>query len=217
MSKAVHHVVKRPGRNRGDPDIEIPVSEDLISTPGIPTRDVDVAFYGKVYPLETQNIEKAADREWVWSVYTPEIYQYRKHHDEVIKPLIEEAAVSGELEPSRTPESGKDVTEEIRNTARKLGFGEVGFTKYDRHYTYVSKKRWVKYEHAICLALEQDYAQTQTIPSLEAEYAHFGTYEVEGELLLKLADYVRTLGFHAQVHSPNDNSAPCIVDISELT
>jgi NAD-dependent dihydropyrimidine dehydrogenase PreA subunit len=86
----------------------------------------------------------------------------------------------------------------------------VGFTKYDRRYTYTSKKRWAKFEHVICLALEQDYVQTQSLPSMDAEFAHFGTYEAEGAFLLDLADYIRSLGYHAQVHSPNDNSAPYI-------
>ena len=95
----------------------------------------------------------------------------------------------------------------IRAKAREMGFGEVGFTRYNRRYTYISKKGWVKYEHAICLALEQDYTQTQTIPSLEAEFAHFGTYETEGALALDLAEFIRGLGYHAQIHSPNDNSA----------
>ncbi len=210
MAKKVHHVVKRPGRRPGDPDIEIPVAEDLASVPGIPTRESDVSFYSRVYPLETQNIEKAADREWVWTVYTPEMVEYRKHHDELTKPLIDAAKVSGELEPTGTPEPEKDVTELIRAKARELGFGEAGFTRYDHRYAYASKKRWVKYEHAICLAYEQDYVQTQSIPSMEAEYAHFGTYEIEGALALDLADYIRSLGYHAQVHSPNDNSAPYI-------
>ncbi len=210
MVKKVHHVVKRPGRRQGDPDIEIPVAEDLVSVPGIPTRESDVSFYSRVYPLETQNIEKAADREWVWTVYTPEMVEYRQHHDELTKPLIDAARVSGELEPTGTPEPEKDVTELIRSKARELGFGEVGFTRYDHRYAYTSKKRWVKYEHAICLAYEQDYVQTQSIPSMEAEYAHFGTYEIEGALALDLADYIRSLGYHAQVHSPNDNSAPYI-------
>jgi ferredoxin len=60
------------------------------------------------------------------------------------------------------------------------------------------------------LALEQDYVQTQSLPSMDAEFAHFGTYEREGALLLDLADYIRSLGYRAQVHSPNDNSAPYI-------
>ena len=209
MPKRVSHVVKRPGRLHGRPDVDIPVAEDLVTVPGIPQRDIDVSFYSRVDPLESQNVEKAADREWVWTVYTDEVREYREQHDRNNKPLVDAAAVTGEIEPTAPP-AGRDLTQEIRTRARELGFGEVGFTRYDRHYTYVSKKRWAKFDHAICLALEQDYAQTQTIPSLEAEYAHFGTYEIEGALALKLGDYIRSLGYYAQVHSPNDNSAAYI-------
>ena len=210
MPKAVHHVVKRPGRTLDELDVEIPVAEDLATVPGIPQREEDVAFYTRVYPLETQNIEKAADREWVWTVYSEEIFKYRKEHDERNEPLVHAASYSGDLEPTAEPVAGKNITEDVRQKARELGFGEVGFTRYNRRYTYVSKKRWVKYEHAICIALEQDYTQTQTIPSLEAEFAHFGTYETEGASALELAEYIRGLGYHAQVHSPNDNSAAYI-------
>ena len=210
MVKALHHVVKRPGRKHGDQDVKIPVAQDLVSVPGAPIREKDVSFYSRVYPLENQNVEKGADRQWAWTVYGEEEYKYRRGHEERSKPLVKAAAVSGDLEPTGTPEPGKDVTEKVRLKARELGFGEVGFTRYDRRYAYVSKKHWVKYEHAICLALEQDYAQTQTLPSLEAEYTHFGTYEIEGELAIELAEYIRSLGYHAQIHSPNDNSAPYI-------
>ena len=78
MLKTVHHVVTRPGRTKDDPDVEIPVAEDLATVPGIPQKEDDVAFYSRVYPLETQNIEKAADREWVWTVYEDDIRKYRE-------------------------------------------------------------------------------------------------------------------------------------------
>ena len=208
--KKLHHTVTRPGRMIVDEDVEIKVAEELATVPGIPKIDADVDFYSRNYPLETQNIEKSADREWVWTVYSGEMYEYRKHHDEVNKPLVEAAFVSGNLPPTSDPKIGKDVTEEIRVKAKSLGFGEVGFTKYDRKYTYKSKKGWVKFEHAICLALEQDYWQTQTIPSMEAEFAHFGTYEEEGAYAIELAEYIRSLGYRAQIHSPNDNSAAYI-------
>ena len=208
--KEIHHTVKRPGRTQDHEPVEIPVAEELATVPGIVKKDNDVAWYSRNYPIVSQNVEKAADREWTWTVYTGEMYEYRKHHDEVNKPLVEAAYVSGDIVPKGTVESGRDVTEEIRQKARELGFGEVGFTKYDRKYAYKSKKGWVKYEHAICLALEQDYWQTQTIPSMEAEFAHFGTYEEEGALALDLADFIRDLGYRAQVHSPNDNSAAYI-------
>ena len=208
--KEIHHTVKRPGRTQDHEPVEIPVAEELATVPGIVKKDNDVAWYSRNYPIVSQNVEKAADREWTWTVYTGEMYEYRKLHDEVNKPLVEAAYVSGDIVPTGTVESGRDVTEEIRQKARELGFGEVGFTKYDRKYAYKRKKAWVKYEHAICLALEQDYWQTQTIPSMEAEFAHFGTYEEEGALALDLSDFIRDLGYRAQVHSPNDNSAAYI-------
>jgi Pyruvate/2-oxoacid:ferredoxin oxidoreductase delta subunit len=209
MAKIVNHVVTRPGRKHGDTDVQIPVADDLTTVPGIPLRDADLSFYSRVYPQETQNIEKAADRRWVWSVYSEETLHHRKRHDELNEPLVDAAAVSGDLEPTGTP-TGENVTALIRQKARELGFGEVGFTKMDRRHVYTSKRRWVKYDHTICLALEQDYVQTQSLPSMDAEFAHFGTYEIEGALLLDLADYIRSLGYHAQVHSPNDNSGAYI-------
>ena len=56
--------------------------------------------------------------------------------------------------------------------------------------------------HAICLALEQDYAKTQTIPSLEAEDTHFGTYFDQGPLTMELTDFIRSLGYNVQVSGP---------------
>ena len=167
MTKPVHHVVTRPGRTPTDPDVEIPVAEDLVSVPGSPTIDADVSYYSREYPVESQTVEKSADRDWGWSVYIKEVYDYRKKHDEVSEPLIEAAAITGEIAPTSEidpDQTNDDVTESIRNKARELGFGEVGFTAYDRRYTYQSKKKWAKFSQAICLALEQDYWQTQTIP-----------------------------------------------------
>ncbi|MFP6678643.1 MAG: reductive dehalogenase domain-containing protein [Dehalococcoidia bacterium] len=207
MPKKVHHVVRRTGTTLEAPIVEIPVAEDIAGVPGIPQIEKDVAFYSREYPLETQNVEKAADREWSWSVYTPEVFEYRELHEKANAPFVEAAATTGEIEPTAEP-VGRDITEDIRRKGYELGFGDVGFTKYDRRYTFASKKRWVKFPGAICVALEQDYAQTQSLPSLEAEFAHFGTYETENEQCLALADFIRSLGYHAQVHSPNDNSAP---------
>ena len=206
LPKRVGHVVKRPGRVHGDPDVEIPVAEDLVSEPGIPQRREDVAFYSRTEPLETQDITKAADRKWIWSVFSDEVRKNREEHRDESRPLVDAAAVSGDVEPT-VPPVGRDVTEEVRTRAREMGFGEVGFTRFDRRYVFVAKRRWVKFDHAICLAMEQEYAPTQTIPSLEAERAHFGSYETATTVALELADYIRSLGYGAQIHHPTDNSA----------
>ena len=178
MPKEVSHVVRRPGRRHGDTDVDIPVADDLATVRGTPLQEDDLSFYSRDYPLEAHFIENSADREWLWTVYTEEFAEWRRRHEEREKPLLEAAEVSGDLEPTGRPAADGDITEAIRLKAREMGFGEVGFTRYDRRYTYVSRKRWVKYPNAICLALEQDYAPTQTLPSEESEHAHFGLYEV---------------------------------------
>ena len=43
-------------------------------------------------------------------------------------------------------------------------------------------------------------------PAWKPSSPHFGTYEIAGALALKLADHIRSLGYHAQIHSPNDNT-----------
>ena len=48
MAKKVGHYITRPGRNLGDPEITIPVAEDLETVPGIPTRERDVSFFSRV-------------------------------------------------------------------------------------------------------------------------------------------------------------------------
>ena len=210
MVKPISHIVKRPGRAYGNPDVEIPVAEDLVTTPGIPLREVDVSFYSRVDPLESQNIEKGADRDWVWSVYPPEVADYIRGHDKRMKSFVDSAQVSADVKPSGTQREGEDLTGAIRHEARELGFGEVGFTRFDRRYVYECKRYWVKFPHAICLAMEQDYDQTQSLPSLEAEHAHYGTYELESERGGRLAELIRKKGYHAQLHSPRDPSAAVI-------
>ena len=210
MPKPISHVVRRPGPRPGDPDVEIPVAEDLVTVPGHPVREADISFYSREYPLEQWHMEKGADRDWAWTVYSDEFSDFRKEHENTVKPLVAESRKTAELEPTRVPDASIDVTETIRSKARELGFGEVGFTRYDRRYTYKSKKGWVKFGSAICLAWEQDYDATQSTISMAAEHAHYGAYEVMGEAGLRLGDFIRTLGYRAQVHNPNDASAPTI-------
>ena len=208
--KKVSHIVNRPGRVDRRNEAEILVAEDLATVPGVPKREKDLSFYSRTEPLESQSISKTADRAWTWSVFSEEVAEYLTHHIDVTKPLVDIAEASANLPPTGEIDPNENITDVIRDKAIELGFGEVGFTRYDRRYTFKVKKGWVKFEHAICLAYEQDYRQTQTIPSMEAEYAHYGAYEDENRLAIVLSEFIRTKGYHAQIHSPNDNSAPYI-------
>ena len=144
MAKPVSHTVKRPGRRDGDAEVEIPVAEDLATVPGVPQNPVDVAFYSREHPLETQSIDKSADRQWAWTAQADDLTEFREAQEERMEPLYEAALVSGDVEPTGTPVPGEDLTNDIRRFAREIGFGEVGFTRYDRHYTFKGKKRWAR-------------------------------------------------------------------------
>jgi hypothetical protein len=200
MLKIGHEVV-RPGKNLGDEPVTIPVPEELETVPGIPMNQREVDWYAREYPLETMNITERASRDWANSIRDQhaEMREIRKEHDKLNKSLIMAARLTGEQEPTAEP-TGEDVTEKIKAKARELGFVEVGITSYDPRYTYQSKKDWVKFPHVICLAYEQDFEPTQTIPSIDAEIVHSSTYRTEGASGLELGNYIRSLGYRAQVH-----------------
>ena len=214
MAKKVGQYIERPGRVSGDEPVTIPVAEDLMTTPGIPARDKDVSFYSREYPLENMAIEEGASADWSRQVresFTPESIEFFEEHQKRMDPIVEWVRVSGELEPIGAP-TGEDVTELIRQKAIDLGYGEVGFAKNDAHYVYKSRKPAIRKDlpHAICLALEQDYQKTQTIPSMEAEDTHFGTYEDQGPLTMELTAFIRRLGYNVQVSGPTWHYGPMI-------
>ena len=64
--------------------------------------------------------------------------------------------------------------------------------------------------NAICLALEQDYVKTQTIPSMDAEDTHFGTYFDQGPLTTELVSFIHSLGYRCQVSGPTWHYGPMI-------
>ena len=202
----IGHTVVRPGNKPGDPPLVINVPEELETSPGIEQRPYDVDFYSREYPPDSLNIQEIAVLEWAWSMYNQDVLDHRREYLRLNKPLVDAARESGEKMPTAKPVPGKDVTQEIKGNARDLGFCEVGITKLDMRYIFNFKKKWAKYPHAICLAHEQEFGPTQTAPSMEAEEPHFDTYRLIGKLALELAEYIRTLGYSAQVHSANDNS-----------
>ena len=140
------------------------------------------------------NITERASRDWANAIRDQhvEMREIRKEHDKLNRPLILAARLTGDQEPTAEP-TGDDVTEEIKNKARELGYIEVGITAYDHRYTYQSKKEWIKFPHAICLAYEQDFEPTQTIPSIDAEIVHSSTYRTEGAAGLEIAKFIQGL------------------------
>src|SRR2546421_9565848 len=148
---------------------------------GFPSGAKMSTFTAGSTPLQRQQVEHAADTEWAPSIGTPEMQHYHHEHQAVMEPFYALMNTSGDLEPTGTP-TGEDVTELIKAKARALGYLDVGITAHDRRYVYEDRRRHVQYEHAICLALEQDFEQTQSAPSMDAEHGHYGTYEIQAPL-----------------------------------
>ena len=177
----IGHEVRRPGKYLGDASVTIPVPEELETVPGIPMNQREVDWYSREYPIETMNITERASRDWANTLRDQhaEMREIRKEHDKLNRNLVMAARLTGDLEPTAEA-TGADVSEAIKQKARELGFIEVGITAFDIRYVYQSKKDWVRFPHVICLAYEQDFEPTQTIPSIDAEIVHSSTYRTEG-------------------------------------
>ena len=209
----IGHAVTVPVSLRGpnpeaQPEI-IEVPEELETVPGVPQDPDTVNFYSRNYPLEAFSVEHSA---WViWNTKNHSIVETQQEFMDLDKPNVMESRDSGDLEPTADPVPGKDVTREIKEKALALGFGAVGITAYDNRYTFKSKKKWAKlYPHAICLAIEQPYEETQMIPSETAERWVFNTYRQGGSAALQLAEYIRTLGYRVQVQIFADSGSAVI-------
>ena len=211
MLKIGHEIV-RPGKNLGDPEVKFSIPEELETTPGIPLNNREVDWYAKEYPLESMNITERASREWANSLRDThaEMREIRKEHEKLNRALVMACRMTSEMEPTAEP-TGNDITDLIKNKARELGFLEVGITNFDHRYTFTSKKDAATYyPHIICLAYEQDFEPTQTIPSVDAEIVHSSTYRTEGAAALELGNFIRALGYHAQVTGSGDSPGPYI-------
>ena len=210
MLKIGHEVV-RPGKKYGESDVTIPIPQALETTPGVPTNQREVDWYAREYPLETMNITERASRDWANTLRDQhvEMREIRKEHDKLNTNLIMATRESAEINPTVEP-TGEDISGGIKDKARELGFLEVGITSYDNHYEYHSKRGFARYPNAICLAFEQDFEPTQTIPSVDAEIVHSSTYRTQAAAALELANYIRGNGYHAQVIHSSDATGPII-------
>ena len=210
MLKIGHEVV-RPGKIFGDDPITIPVPEELETVPGIPLDNREVDWYAREYPLESQTKSERAAEDWSTAIRDqhPEMREIRKEHYRLNSRLVAAGRLTAEMEPTAEP-TGEDVSDLIKDRARQLGYIEVGFTAYDARYEYKHKRGFTELPTAICLAHEQDYEPTQTIPSVGAEIVHSSTYRTQAAAGLELGNFIRSLGYRAHVIHSSDGAGPMI-------
>ena len=211
MLKIGHTVTVPPSLRGPNPDDEpetIGIPEELETVPGSPIEEETVTFYAKHYPIETESVEHFAYIKFILEV--SDIKDAFQAHIKREAPVMKAAGMSGDMEPTGEPVA-RDVTAEIKAKAMEFGYSMVGITAYDARYTFASKRNVAKpFPHAICLALKQPYEPTQMAPSLATEDAVLDTYRDEGILGLKLGEYIRSLGYHAQVQPPQNANAAFI-------
>ncbi len=207
----IGHKVVRPNKNFGGESVTIPVPEELETVPGIPLNNREVDWYAREYPLESQNRSERASRDWSIELRDrhPEMREIRKEHDKLNTNLVVAGRLTADMEPTAEP-TGEDVSTMIKDRARQLGYIEVGFTAYDPRYEYKHKKGFTSLPTAICLAYEQDYEPTQTIPSVDAEIVHSSTYRTQAAAGLELGNYIRSLGYRCHVIHSSDATGPVI-------
>ena len=138
--------IQRNGRKHGDQGITIPVASDLLKVEGIPTRDAEVSYYSREFPIESFSVSESASSSWAESErdsVSPETALLYKQYQTEIMPWVGKInEVGGRVPDVAGNES--DVTESIREKAQALGYGEVGFTRFDRRYIYTNRRDQVR-------------------------------------------------------------------------
>ncbi|MCY4653781.1 MAG: hypothetical protein OXC95_11530, partial [Dehalococcoidia bacterium] len=102
MARRVGYEVNRPGRSHEDKDVVIPIAADLKSVPGTPTRDNEITYYAREYPLESVAVEHSASSLWALDVReeaAPETAELYRQHQGEIEPVVEWLKSTRYMEP----------------------------------------------------------------------------------------------------------------------
>ncbi|MQB02081.1 MAG: hypothetical protein GEU78_17770, partial [Actinobacteria bacterium] len=121
----------------------------------------------------------------------------RAVESETPEPGLEDA------EGARSPER---LTRQVHAQAEAVGLSRIGVAAWDPKYTFEPYHDEIIGDRIIVCVLEQDWEATQQIPSEAGAMAQLTTYAVLMERALKLAAWIREMGFRAKVHPPEGRS-----------
>ena len=93
------------------------------------------------------------------------------------------------------------LTEDVHAEAQRLGLSKIGIAPYDERYVFDGYDSLERTSVIVCV-LEQDFKDTQTIPSSRAERSVIRTYSELQERTAKLAEYLQERGYRAQPQGP---------------
>ncbi len=93
------------------------------------------------------------------------------------------------------------LTGDVHDEAERLGLSKIGIAPYDERYVFDGYDSLERTTVIVCV-MEQDFKDTQTIPSSRAERSVIRTYSELQERTAKLAEYLQARGFRAQPQGP---------------
>jgi epoxyqueuosine reductase len=103
----------------------------------------------------------------------------------------------------RTGSEG-ELTSELRSYATRLGIGALGVAGYDPTYMTEQGVHTAVGDRVVVLALEQNYAATQAVPSDRSLGATYDSEAESLELTVKLVKFLHARGYRAHAHDKCD-------------
>lgn len=130
-----------------------------------------------------------------------------KEVDSIMKGIKEDQypRFHGNVAPTRVEfESEASASEAIKQRARELGADEVGIVEIEA--TDIYKGREVKEKYAIVVGQRMLWRSFQEVPSHDSAVECLRVYFSLGEVVIQLADYIRSLGYACTVEHPVGDS-----------
>ncbi len=108
---------------------------------------------------------------------------------------------SGEVNPERREKAGPPlVAQDVKAQAVSLGASLAGITTVTQDHVYQGKE--VPEKYLVSLAMEMAFDRMATAPSVESGAEAARVYYELGEVTIRLAEHIRSLGYHAYAHHP---------------
>lgn len=143
--------------------------------------------------------------EWYGSIGGRQIHI--KEVDTILQQIREHQypRFTGNVAPARVNfESMASAAEAVKQRARELGADEVGIAEIESSDVY--KGREVKEKFAIVVAQRMLWRNFQDVPSHDSAVECLRVYFSLGEVVIQLADYIRSLGYACTVEHPIGDS-----------
>jgi ferredoxin len=135
------------------------------------------------------------------TINIPEVTEYMRRIQEEQYPRF-----VGEVAPVRREfASPEEASLHIKEKALEFGADIVGICLIEPHDIY--RGRSVTETHAIALGNRMRWREFQTVPSREAGIECMRIYHALGEVVIRLAEYIRSLGYECVVEHPIGDSS----------